>query len=58
VKPDEQGDYHFDEMGYENLTEYLGYLAGYLSAPLAPDEAEQYRNQQAPQEHLCSSVPA
>ena len=24
VMPDEQGRYHFDEMGYENLPEYLG----------------------------------
>jgi hypothetical protein len=28
VIPDEQGRYHFDEMGYENLPEYLGYLVG------------------------------
>jgi hypothetical protein len=33
VMPDEQGRYHFDEMGYENLPEYLGYLIG---APLRP----------------------
>jgi hypothetical protein len=38
--PDEQGRYHFDEMGYENLPEYLGYLIGSLSSPLAPQEAE------------------
>jgi hypothetical protein len=25
---DEQGRSHFDEMGYENLSEYLGYLIG------------------------------
>jgi len=31
VMPDEQGRYHFDEMGSENLPEYLGYLVG---APL------------------------
>ncbi len=41
VMPDEQGGYHFDEMGYENLPEYLGYLVGYLSGPLAPLHAEQ-----------------
>jgi hypothetical protein len=29
------------------LVEYLGDLVGYLSAPLAPDEAKHYRNQQA-----------
>lgn len=28
VMPDDQGRYHFDEMGYENLPEYLGYLVG------------------------------
>jgi hypothetical protein len=38
VMPDEQGRYHFDEMGNENLPEYLGYLVGYLSGPLAPRE--------------------
>jgi len=54
VMPDEQGRYHFDEMGYENLPEYLGYLVG----PLAPLEAEYYRNQQAQQEYLRSSVTA
>lgn len=43
VMPDEQGRYHFDEMGYENLPEYLGYLVG----PLAPLQAAYYRNQQA-----------
>ncbi len=41
VMPDEQGNYHFDEMGYENLPEYLGYLVGYLSGPLAVVQAEQ-----------------
>jgi len=56
--PDEQGRYHFDEMGYENLPEYLGYLVGYLGGPLAPDEAEHYRNLQAQLEDLWSSVPA
>lgn len=56
VMPDEQGRYHFDEMGYENLPEYLGYLVGYLGGPLAPDEAEHYRKEQAQQECLCSSV--
>lgn len=41
VMPDEHGHYHFDEMGYENLPEYLGYLVGYLSGPLASREAKQ-----------------
>src|SRR5258707_9656198 len=45
VMPDEQGHYHFDEMGSENLPEYLGYLVGYLGGPLALNEAEYYRNQ-------------
>jgi hypothetical protein len=58
VMPDEQGRYHFDEMGSENLPEYLGYLVGYLSAPLAAHEAEHYRKEQVPQEYLCSSVTA
>ena len=58
VMPDEQGRYHFDEMGYENLPEYLGYLIGYLAGPLAPDEAERYRNSLAQQECLRRSVPA
>jgi hypothetical protein len=57
VMPDDQGRYHFDEMGYENLPEYLGYLVGYLSGPLAPDEAEHYRKEQAQQEYPRSSVP-
>jgi hypothetical protein len=58
VNPDEQGRYHFDDMGNENLPEYLGYLVGYLSGPLAPEEAGHYRNQQTQQEYLRSSVPA
>jgi amino acid transporter len=29
VMPDSLGRYHFDEMGNENLPEYLGYLVGY-----------------------------
>jgi len=37
VMPDEQGRYHFDEMGNDNLPEYLGYLVGYPGGPLAPD---------------------
>src|SRR5581483_9476247 len=53
VMPDEQGRYHFNEMGYENQPEYLGYLVGYLSGPLAPQEAEHYRREQAQQEYLC-----
>ncbi len=40
VMPNEQGQYHFDRMGYDNLPEYLGYLVGYLSAPLASQEAK------------------
>ena len=28
VMPDEQGRYHFDEMGIEHLPECLGYLVG------------------------------
>lgn len=52
VMPDESRRYHFDEMGYENLPEYLSYLGD----PLAPDEAECYRKQQAQQEYLCRSV--
>jgi hypothetical protein len=58
VMPDEQGRYHFDEMGYENLAEYLGYLIGYLAGPLAPDEAERYWKEQAQQEYHRRSVPA
>jgi len=54
--PDEQGCYHFDEMGIDHLAEYLGYLVGYLGGPLAPDEAAHYRNQQAQPEYLCSNV--
>lgn len=52
VMPDEQGRYHFDEMGYANLPELVGYLGG----PLARGEAMHYRNQQAQQEYFCSSV--
>ncbi len=58
VQPDDQGRYHFDEMGIDHLPEYLGYLIGYLGGPLAPDEAEHYRKSLAQQEWLCSSVPA
>lgn len=39
VMPDEQGRYHFDTMGNDHLPEYLGYLVGYLSGPLAALEA-------------------
>ena len=56
IMPDDQGRYHFDEMGYENLPEYLGYLIGYLAGPLAPDEAEHYRHSLAPQEYLRRTV--
>lgn len=58
VMPDEQGRYHFDEMGIDHLPEYLGYLVGYLGGPLAPDEAERYRKEQTQQEYLRSGVPA
>jgi hypothetical protein len=58
VMPDDQGRYHFDEMGNDNLPEYLGYLVGYLSGPLAPEEAEHYRTSLAQQECLRRSVPA
>ena len=56
VMPDEQGRYHFDEMGYENLPVYLGYLVGYLGGPLAPEEAQRYRKEQAQREYVRSSV--
>jgi len=36
VMPDEQGRYHFDEMGREHLPEYLGYLVGAPSWPTCP----------------------
>jgi hypothetical protein len=36
VMPDEQGRYHFDEMGYESLPEYPGYLVGYRAVRLPP----------------------
>jgi hypothetical protein len=58
IMPDEQGRYHFDEMGNENLPEYLGYLVGYLAGPLAPDEAEHYRKAQAQQEYVRRTVTA
>jgi hypothetical protein len=29
--PDERGRYRFDEMGNDNLPEYLGYLIGYMN---------------------------
>jgi hypothetical protein len=55
VIPDEQGRYHFDGVGDDNLPKYLGYLVGYLSGPLAPSEAAYYRNQQVQQEYLCKA---
>lgn len=58
ITPDEQGRYHFDEMGLTCLPEYLGYLVGYLGGPLAPEEAEQYRKEQAQQEALRRRAPA
>ena len=58
VMPDEQGRYHFDEMGMDHLPEYLGYLVGDLVGRLAPDEAERYRNSLAQQECVRRSVPA
>jgi hypothetical protein len=36
VMPDEQGRYIFDEMGYENLPPYLGYLVGAPSRSACP----------------------
>jgi hypothetical protein len=36
VMPNEQGRYDFDEMGYENLPEYLGYLMGAPSRSACP----------------------
>jgi len=36
VMPDAQGRYHFDEMGYENLPEYLGYPVGSPSWTACP----------------------
>lgn len=56
--PDEQGRYHFDEMGNENFPEYLGDLVGSLCAPLTPGEAVHFQNRQAQQEYLCRSVTA
>jgi hypothetical protein len=56
VMPDEQGRYHFDEMGIDHLPEYLGYLVGYLGGPLAPDEAERYRKEHAQQEGVRRTV--
>jgi hypothetical protein len=56
VQPDSQGRYHFDEMGIEHLPEYLGYLVGYLGGPLAPDEAEHYRKEQAQQACVRKTV--
>jgi hypothetical protein len=58
VMPDDQGRYHFDEMGMDHLPEYLGYLVGYLGGPLAPEEAEHYRKSLAQQEYVRSSVSA
>ena len=39
-----------------NLPEYLGYLVGDLSGPLAPDEETRYRKEQAQQEYLRRTV--
>ncbi|HZO72470.1 MAG TPA: hypothetical protein VFB60_09730 [Ktedonobacteraceae bacterium] len=57
ITPDAQGHYHFDEMETINLPESLGYLIGYLSGPLAPEEAVQYWSEQAQHHELRSSVP-
>src|SRR5260370_21606769 len=43
VMPDQQGRYHFDEMGDEHLPEYLGYLIGYMIGPLLPETCEDAR---------------
>ena len=48
-----------DEMGYENLPEYLGYLIGAPLRPvasLAPVEAERYRKEQAQQECVRRTI--
>jgi hypothetical protein len=45
--PEEQGRYHFDEMGNENLPECLAYLVGSLCTPLTLGEAVHFQNQQA-----------
>jgi hypothetical protein len=36
IMPDDQGRYHFDKMGDENLPEYLGYLVGAPFWPACP----------------------
>ena len=50
IMPDEQGRYHVDEMGYENLPEYLAISSTRRTLPLAPDEETRYRKAQAQQE--------
>jgi hypothetical protein len=56
--PDEQGRYHFDEIGYENLSEYLAISSARLSGPFAPNEEEEtrYRKEQVQQEYLRRTV--
>lgn len=56
--PDEQGRYHLGADVRENVAECLGYLLGYLGGPLAPDEAEDYRKEQAQQAYSWKSVSA
>lgn len=48
--PDEQGRYHLGADVREDVAECLGCLLGYLGGPLAPQEAERYRKEQAQQE--------
>ncbi len=55
---DEQRHYHFDEIGSQNLPEYLGYLVGYLGGPLAPEEETHYRKEQAQQDYRWNRVSA
>jgi len=51
VMPDEQGCYHFDEMGYETLASIPGLSRRRaLVGRLPPREAEYYRNSLAQQE--------
>ncbi len=54
--PDEQGRYHLGAEASEDIAEYLGYLVGYLGGPLAPDEAKQYRKEQARLDDLRKTV--
>jgi hypothetical protein len=59
VMPDDQGFYHFDEIGYENLASIPG-LSRWRAfvAHLSPREAKHFRKEQVQQEYLRRSVPA